>query len=108
MERDQLFHALLPLGLLWLGMLLGWVWRQVRPAPCQTTPTPARPIKIRSKDPKPFPGLIHKPHCDACEHAVEPRLQGPAALSPPLTFTRGRQRAINTQQQFCPDHECAY
>lgn len=53
MEHDQLFHALLLLELLWLGMLLDWVWRQMRPAPCQTPATLATPIKTPSKDPTP-------------------------------------------------------
>jgi IS1 family transposase len=108
MEHDQLFHALLLLGLLWLGRLLAWVWRQVRPAPRQTPPTLAMPIKTPSKDPKPFPGLIHKPLCDACVHAAASRPQAPSAPPPRLTCTRGRRRTVDTQQQFCPDHDCTY
>jgi hypothetical protein len=108
MEHDQLFDALLLLGLLGLGMLLAWVWRQVRPAPCQTPPTLAIPVKTPSKDPKPFPGLIHKPLCNACVHAVASRPQAPSAPPPRLTCTRGRRRTVDTRQQFCPDHDCAY
>jgi IS1 family transposase len=108
MDHDQLFHALLLLGLLWLGMLLDWVWRQIRPAPFQTPPTLATPIKTSSTDPQPFSGLIHKPLCDACVHAAAPRPQAPSAPPPRLTYTRGRRRTVDTQQQFCPDRNCAY
>ena len=108
MVSDLLFYQLGLLGLLWLCIMLHMAWPSDCQAEVQTTPQPAPPSRKRSRESTPSVGLTHKPHCDACEHAVEPRLQGPAALSPPLTFTRGRQRAINTQQQFCPDHECAY
>jgi len=30
------------------------------------------PTRKRSRDPKPFVGLTHKPYCDACEHVGEP------------------------------------
>jgi transposase-like protein len=108
MGHDQLCDALVLLGLLWLCMLLYWAWRRVRPATCHVTPTPATPIQRRSKELNPFPGLIHQPCCDACEHTVASRPPAPTAPPPLLTFTRGRQRAIDTRQQFCPDHDCAY
>ena len=59
-------------------------------------------------DPKPFPGLTTKPLCDACEHVVAPCQQVSPVPPPLLMFTRGRRRALNTQQHFCPDQECAY
>ena len=108
MGHDQLFDALSLLSLLWLSMLVYGVWLQRRLAASQTTPTPATPITKRSKEPPPFVGLIHKPHCDACEHAIELHPQAPSSLPPLLTFTRGRQRTIDTQQHFCPTHECPY
>ena len=108
MGHDQLFDALLLLGLLWLSVLVYWVWLQRRLAASQTTPTPATPIKKRSQEPTPFVGLTHKPHCDACEHAIELHPQAPSSLPPLLTCTRGRQRTIDPQPQFCPDHECTY
>jgi hypothetical protein len=89
-------------------MLVSWVWRQRRLAASQTTPTPATSITKRSKEPTPFVGRIHKPHCDACEHAIELHPQAPSSLPPLVTYTRGRQRTIDTQPQFCPDHECTY
>jgi hypothetical protein len=106
MGHDPLFDVLLFLGWLWLSMLVYWAWLQGRPAASQTTPTPARPIKTRSKAPTPFPGLMHKPLCDACEHAADARPQPPCAPPPLLMCTRGRRRTVDTQQQFCPDQDC--
>jgi len=108
MGHDPLFDVLLFLGWLWLSMLVYWAWLQGRPAANQTTPTPARPIKTRSKAPTPFPGLMHKPLCDACEHAADARPQPPCAPPPLLRCTRGRWRTVDTQQQFCPDPDCTY
>ena len=107
MEHDQLFHALLLLGLLWLGMLLDWAWRQVRPTPCQTPPPPATPLKSRSKDPQPFPGLIHKPLCDAYVHGAEPRQPAPSAPPPRMVSTRGRRRQVDTSSHVCPTPHCS-
>src|SRR5712691_7945633 len=107
MAHDPLFDALLMLAWLWLTILVWWVWRHRRPAPLQTTPTLAKPIKPRAKEPTPFAGLIHKPRCEACVHAVDLRLQPPCAPSPLLTFTRGRRHMVHTQHYFCPDHDCS-
>src|SRR5262245_49873696 len=108
MGHDPLCDAPLLLRLLWLCMLLYGAWRRGRSATCQTTPTPAKPIKKRSCDPQPFPGLIHKPYCEACEHAIVPRCQAPSAPPPRLIFMRGRRRELNTQHQFCPKPTCRY
>lgn len=108
MGHDLFFHVLLLLGLLCLCLLLYGAWRRGRAATCQTTPTPAQPIKKRSCDPKPFPGLIHKPHCDTCEHATEPCHQVPSAPPPRMVSTRGRRRQVNTSTHFCPNPDCSY
>ena len=108
MGHDWLYHDLLLLGLLWLSMLLYWAWLRGRSATSPTFPSPAKSIKKRTQQPKPFAGLLHKPLCDACEHAAESRPQPPCAPPPRLTFTRGRQRTVETQQQFCPDEDCSY
>jgi hypothetical protein len=108
MGHDSLFDALLILAWLWLCMLGWWAWRHGRLAPLQATSTPTKPIKKRATEPTPFPGLIYKPCCDACEHAVALRLQAFHAPPPLLTFPRGRRRTVNTQHHFCPEHHCSY
>lgn len=107
MGYDLFFHILLLVGLLWLSILLYWAWRRGCPTLERTPPTPATPIKTRSTEPKPFPGLIHQPLCNAC---VDAAFQPQASSVPPprLTCTRGRRRTVDTQQQFCPDQDCAY
>jgi IS1 family transposase len=108
MGHDLFFHALLLLGLLCLCLLLYGAWRRVRPATCQTTPTPAKAIKTRSQDPKPFVGLTYTPPCDACEHATEPCPQAPSAPPSRMVSTRGRRRQVNTSTHFCPNPDCSY
>jgi hypothetical protein len=108
MGHDLFFHALLLLGLLCLCLLLYGMWFWGRPAPCQTTSTPAKAIQTRSKDPKPFAGLTHAPPCDACERATEPCHQAPSALPPRMVSTRGRRRQVNTSTHFCPNPDCSY
>jgi len=108
MISDLLFYKLLLVGLFWLCILLHVVWPYDRAASYPPIPQPTLPPRKRSKAPKLFAGLIHKPLCDACEHAVEARPQAPGAPPPLLTFTRGRKRTINTARQFCPDQDCSY
>jgi hypothetical protein len=108
MGHDWFHQDLLLLGLLWLSMLLYWAWLRGRSATSLTLPSPAKPIKKRTQQPKPFAGLLRKPLCGACEHTAESRPQAPCALPPRLPFRRGRYRTVDTQQQFGPDEDCSY
>jgi hypothetical protein len=83
------FYQLGLITLVWLCVLLHWVWPSDAADVCPTTPTPPPPK--RAREPKPFAGFTHKPHCDTCAHTSEPRLQAPIA-PPRLTMTRGRRR----------------
>ena len=106
MVDDRGFYELL-LGLLWLCVLLDWLWSWSQAATAQAH-HPAQGAKRRAKDQNSFPGLIHKPHCAACDHVAEPHSPAPCAPPPPLTFTRGRRRAIDARSHFCPNLECSY
>jgi hypothetical protein len=103
-----LFYQLAVLGLLWLFGMLHTAW----PSRCATAQgTPATPIMLRrqrSKEPKPFAGLTHKPSCALCEHATASRPQAPCAPPPPIVSTRGRRRQVNTSRHFCPAPACRY
>jgi hypothetical protein len=67
MVDEHLVHAVVLLVILWLCMIWYWLRQRSQSTTCQTTPTPAKSTQKRSRDPKPFPGLTHKPHCAACE-----------------------------------------
>jgi IS1 family transposase/transposase-like protein len=108
MVDNLLVHDLRLIVLLWLGILLYEGWARSRSAAYPTTHKPATPLQKRSREPKPFAGLIHKPCCTACEQAPEPSF--PAPLVPParLPSPQGRPRQVDTSGQFCPQPHCAY
>jgi IS1 family transposase len=101
MGHDPFFHALLLLGLLCLCLLLYGAWLCGRSAP-------AKAIKTRSKEPKPFAGLTHMPPCDACEQATEPCYQALSAPPPRMVSTRVLRRQVSTSTHFCPNPDCSY
>src|SRR5262245_12732831 len=108
MESNPLFYTLLLLlSFVWLYCLLYVLWPDKRAA-CLLSPYLALLRRKRSLTPQPFTGLIHKPLCDACQHAADESPQVPPSPPPVVTFTRGRTRRIDTQQQFCPNPDCAY
>src|SRR5262250_3410888 len=102
------FYQLAVLGFLWLFVMLHTAW----PSRCTTAQgTPAQPImpqRRRSKAPKPFAGLTHKPRCALCEHeAAHP--QAPPRVPPePMPPTHRRPRTVDTSRHFCPHAGCRY
>jgi hypothetical protein len=101
MVSDLFCYQLVLIALVWLCILLHWLW----PSDCATAhSTPPRKCR---REPTPFAGLTHKPHCDACAHIRAPRPQ--ALVAPPrLVMTRGRRRQVDTSRHFCPNPDCAY
>src|SRR5215510_1712723 len=107
MVDNLLFYDLLLGILLWLGVILYERWVCNRSATSPTTCKTAMLLQPRSRDPKPFPGLTHKPHCAACEQMPAP--VEPLPLPPPLLSTpQGRPRQVDTSTQFCPQPRCVY
>ncbi len=87
MIPHQFYYQLVVLGLLWLFVMLHLAWPS-RGVTTQTKPAkPITPRRQRSTDPKPFPGLIHKPHCAACEQVAQDP-EAPPPLAPPLITSR--------------------
>jgi IS1 family transposase len=108
MVSHLVFYQLMLIALLWVFLMLSWVWPSEPTAARPIPPTPVTPPRKRSMAPKPFPGLIHKPHCDACAQAVASHREPPCAPSPRLSSTRGRRRQVDTSRHFCPDPNCTY
>src|SRR5215510_15918980 len=108
MVPQIVFSQLVLIALVWVFLLLYWLWPSDRAAQHQRLSQPASPPQKRSREPKPFAGLTHKPYCDACEQAVEPRPQSPSAPPPRLIPSQGRPRQVDTSRHFCPDPDCAY
>jgi hypothetical protein len=105
MVSDLFFSQLVLIALVWLCVMLHGVWPRDSAA-CPTTPVP--PLPQRKREPKPFAGLTHKPHCDACAHTTDSCPPTPAAPPPRLVPTRGRRRQVDTATHFCPNPDCRY
>ena len=101
MMSDPLFYKLLLVGLVWLCLMLHVVWPDDRATSGHQTPLPAKAPRKRSKAPTPFPGLTHKPHCAACEHAAACALRPRAP--PPRHHLHTRTPAPGGHLvHFCP------
>jgi IS1 family transposase len=102
------FDPVVVLGLLWVFVMLYYACL----SPCVTTQTqPAKPITSghkRSNEPKPFVGLLHKPHCALCEQEVMYSKTPPPVPPAPMPPTTRRPRAIDTSMHFCPHTNCDY
>ncbi len=109
MVSNLVFYQLALIALGWLFLMLSWWWPSEPAAARPIPPTPVTPPRKRSTAPKPFTGLARKPHCDACEQAIEGlRLPLPSVPPPKLVSTRGRRHHVDTSRHFCPDADCRY
>src|SRR2546428_13889340 len=95
-------YQLVLVGLLWLCCMLHYAWPSGHAADLQRLPQPLPPPRKPPRVPKPFPGLTHRPHCDACEHATASPPQAPCAPPPPIVSTRGPPHPVHTPRHFCP------
>jgi IS1 family transposase len=102
MRFELIFYPFICALLILLILLIPRFWRVYKTAPA--TPKPLG----RKRDPKPFAGYTHKPECELCDHGLDAQPQSPTAPPPPMMFTRGRHRQIETTGQFCPQTTCAY
>src|SRR6266852_4400796 len=108
MVSHLFFYQLVLLGLLWLCCMLHAAWPSSDAAGVLRPPELIPPSRKRTRVPKPFPGLTHKPHCEACAQAAVPRPQAPCAPPPRIVSTRGRPRQVDTSSHCCPQPPCAY
>jgi IS1 family transposase len=108
MVSNLVFYQLALIALLWVFLMLSWMWPSEPAAARPIPPTPGPPPRKRSTAPKPFAGLTHTPHCEACAQGVVPRPQAPCPPPPRIVSTRGRPRQVDTSPHFCPQPPCAY
>ena len=108
MAPHLLFYQLLLVALVLVCLMVHVWWPDAPRAIPQTPRRPAPLRRKRSPAPKPFPGFIHKPLCEACEQGATARSKAPDFPPPLVRFTRGRQRTVDTQAHFCPAPQCAY
>src|SRR5499426_815161 len=108
MASNLLFYQLLLVALVCLCCVLHALWPGARTGVRPTLLQPRSPRPKRSREPKPFAGLLHKPLCAACEQAAESGPKAPRTPPPLITYARGRKRTIDSQKQFCPDLDCSY
>jgi IS1 family transposase/transposase-like protein len=104
------YYQLVVLGLLWLCVMLHAVWPS-RGAESQPRPAEAAPLKSkrkRSREPKPFAGLTHKPHCALCEQQTAENAPAPPPRPDPMPLTHRRPRTVDTSMHFCPHLNCDY
>jgi hypothetical protein len=108
MMSNPLFYQCLLVALVLLCLLLHVGLSDNPPRVPNAPLQPHPPRRRRSTEPQPFPGLIHKPLCEACEQGADARPQAPGSPPPVITFTRGRRRTVDTYTHFCPAPGCAY
>jgi hypothetical protein len=102
------FYQLLVVALVVICLLIYVWWPDALNASPPTALSPAPPRRKRSTEPKPFPGFLHQPLCEACEQDADTRPKAPGSPPPVITFTRGRRRTVDTHWHFCPDADCSY
>jgi hypothetical protein len=108
MVPNQLFYQLLMVALILICLLIH-VGLPDKPLPMLQPPlAPHKRRRKRSKEPQPFPGLLHKPLCEACAQGADVHSKAPGSPPPIIRFTRGRRRTVDTHSHFCPDPACSY
>jgi hypothetical protein len=108
MASNPLFYQLLLIALVMLCLLVHVGLPNDPPHVPKTSLEPQPRRRRRSKEPKPFTGLIHQPLGEACEQEADTRPKAPGSPPPIITFTRGRRRTVDTQAHFCPAQDGSY
>src|SRR4029450_11605076 len=96
------YYQLVVLGLLWLCVMLHAVWPS-RGAESQPRAAEAAPLKSkrkRSREPNPFAGLTHKPHCALCEQQTAENAPAPPPRPDPMPLTHRRPRRVDSSLPF--------
>jgi hypothetical protein len=108
MASNSLFYQLLLVALALICIRTHVVLPDDSPRAPTTPPESNKRRRKRSTEPKPFPGFIHKPLCEACEQGAEGAPKAPGSPPPIIRFAQGRRRSVDTRSHFCPAPDCAY
>jgi hypothetical protein len=108
MISHHVYYQLVILVLLWLCLMLPHFWPSP-PGGAPKMPTnPIKPTRKRSREPKPFAGLTHKPHCALCEQETEAIVPAPPQRPDPLPSMHRRPCTVDTSRHFCSHPNCDY
>jgi hypothetical protein len=108
MVSELFFYQLVLIALFWLCLMLHCAWPSDRATAHSTSSHPIPSRRQRRREPKPFVGLMTKPHCNACDLTSAPQPHAPSVPPPRIVMTRGRHREVDTSRHFCPNPDCAY
>lgn len=100
------FYHLGLVALVWCFLMLYWLWPNDSTARRQSSAPSTPPRRTRSRAPKPFAGLTHKPPCALCEQAVGERAPASPLRPDPMPPTNRRPRTVDTSRHFCPHSDC--
>ena len=107
MVSHLFYYQLALLALVWLFVMLHGA-ASPPGAPIPPTATPLKPKRKRSKAPKAFHGLTHKPHCALCARETAHPQAPPPVPPDPMAPTNRRPREVDTSRHFCPHNGCDY
>ena len=108
MIPHHVYYQLVMLVLLWLWLMLPHLWPSP-PGVAHKIPTQSiKSKRKRSREPKPFAGLTHKPHCALCEQQTAENAPAPPPRPDPRPLTHRRPRTVDTSMHFCPHLHCDY
>jgi IS1 family transposase len=100
------YDQLVILVLLWLCIMLPHLWSSPSGGAPKTPTQSIKPKRKRSREPKPFAGLTHKPHCALCEQETGETAPAPPRRPDPMPPTNRRPRTVDTSMHFCPHTGC--
>ena len=104
-ESLLLWHELLPGLLCWLVLHQVIQWWQTR---AWRSPHVCHRRGGKANRPPSLPGLIKKPHCEACAQEAERCPPPPPSPPPMMGSNRGCPRRIDTRAHYCPHASCRY
>src|SRR5215470_17021216 len=108
MIPHHVYSQLVMLVLPWLWLMLPHLWPSP-PGVAHTIPTQSiKSKRKRSREPKPFAGLTHKPHCALCAQQTAESAPAPPVWPAPMLPTNRRPREVDTARHFCPHLNCDY